>query len=710
VTEPAPERGARGPLVIIGGRLEPDNGKLIREIARLSGGRIAVLPTASSEPEAAARDTASVFARFGIEAETVPVHLEGAETSAFNPRHCARIEALGSVYFTGGDQSFILKALIQHGKETPVLRAIREAHAQGGLVAGSSAGAAMMSEPMILGGTSLEALIHGKSSGPGKPGVPLGQGLGFFPHGIVDQHFLKRGRLGRLLVAMHAAGHDRGFGIDENTGMVIEGELLRVVGERGLLLLELGAEGAADEAGFRGVRLSYLDDGDRLDLQARSAEPGPGKAPLAHRDDAPGAPVRRWRNVFGSYVFTELMERLMEASPGGYAEDTASVYDSGSETWVRLSLRRVPERTRVLRSAAIEGGEPRYTGLGFELDIQRGETPLAPRRRSTTAGAVICLGSTPRREDSARLGELRAALSGPVGILAAGAGDPRRATREIEEAFGRAGIETVDLGLRADRVPRADRHDLAQFEKLGAVLFTGGDQRRLMRALLEKGREAGVLKAILDAHRRGAALIGVAGAASAVSRSMIAGGDSYGALRYGVATFGGDGSLVLDEGLGVFEHGLVEQRLYRRNRLGRLIAACAEEGAPMGFGICEDTGMIAPGAGAPLRVFGGQGMVVCQLDPEQTEVQDDIFTAKGVRLWLVRPGESFLPATGVVSGAPTADPGFALRDLLERMAEECGGLLREDPHVIGHAHVRVTLIEGGSTRAVINVESTRSEY
>jgi cyanophycinase len=701
--DPRPAR----PLVIIGGRLEPDNGKLIGEIARLSRGRIAVLPTASSQPEAAARDTVEVFARFGIHAEAVPVHLEGAKQSAFDPRHTATIEALGSVYFTGGDQSFILRALVQNGEETPVLRAIRTAHERGGLIAGSSAGAAMMSEPMILGGTSLEALIHGPSSAAGKPGVPLGKGLGFFSHGLVDQHFLKRGRLGRLLVAMFASGHERGFGIDENTAMVVEGRSLRVVGERGMLLIERSAGASADEAGFRGVSVSYLDDGDGLDLEAHVARPGPGKAPIAPHAEAPTAPVRRWRNVFGSYVFTELMERLMEASPHGYAEDNASVYDSGSETWVRLFLRRVPERTRVLKSL---GEEPRYTGLDFELDIQRGETPLAPRRRSATAGPVICLGSTPRREDAARLAELRAALSGPVGILAAGAGDPRRATREIEEVFNRAGIETVDLGLRADRVPRADREQLERFETLGAVLFTGGDQRRLMRSLLEQGREAGVMRAVLDAHRRGAALIGVAGAASAVSRSMIAGGDSYGALRYGVATFGGDGSLVLDEGLGVFEHGLVEQRLYRRNRLGRLIAACAEEGAPLGFGLCEDAGMIAPPGGAPLRVFGGQGMVVCQLDPDETEVQDDIFTAKNVRLWLVRPGESFAPKTLEASGAATSDPGFDLRGLLTRTAEECGAGLRHDHHLIGHAHVRFTLIEGGGTTAVVNVESTRSEY
>ncbi|MFO0756901.1 MAG: cyanophycinase [Byssovorax sp.] len=706
MSEVSATQAGTGPLVIIGGRLEPDNDRLIGEIARLSGGRIAVLPTASSEPASAAEDTTKVFSRFGIEAEAVPVHLKGAEKSAFDPRHVARIEAIGSVYFTGGDQSFILGALVQNGEETPVLRAVRKVHARGGLLAGSSAGAAMMSEPMILGGTSLEALVHGPVSAQGQPGLPLGRGLGFFPHGIVDQHFLKRGRLGRLLVAMHASGHRRGFGIDENTGMVIEGRTLRVVGERGMLLLELGPESIAGDAGFLGVNLSYLDDGDALDLGARTATPGPGKAPIAPHDDAPSAPVRRFRNIFGSYVFTELMERLMAAAPRGYAEDTASVHDSGTDTWVRLSLRRVPERTRVLRTDA---PEPRYTGLDFSLDVHRGETPRAARNPGAQRGPVICLGNTPRREHAGRLADLRALLHGPVGILAAGAGDPRRATREIEEVFGRAGIETVDLGLSADRAMRAGAAELARFDDLGAVLFTGGDQRRLMRALLEQGRDAGVMRAVREAHRRGAALIGVAGAASAMSRAMIAGGDSYGALRYGVASFG-DGSLVLDEGLGVFAHGLVDQRFYRRNRLGRLIAACAEENVELGFGLCEDAGIVAPGGDEPLQVFGAEGVVVCRLDPDRTEVQDDIFTARGVSLRLLRPGESFLPASGEVRGEPRIDPGFDLRKVLERTAEECGVLLRADHHLIGHAHVRIRLVEGGGTTAVVDVESTRSEY
>ena len=109
---------------------------------------------------------------------------------------------IGSVYFTGGDQAKILAALAPGGVRDPALTAIRAALDAGGLLAGSSAGAAMMSQPMILGGTSLEALVHGVTENPKEPGLLIGTGLGFFPFGMVDQHFIKRGRLGRLVVAM----------------------------------------------------------------------------------------------------------------------------------------------------------------------------------------------------------------------------------------------------------------------------------------------------------------------------------------------------------------------------------------------------------------------------------------------------------------------------------------------------------------------------
>ncbi len=85
---------------------------------------------------------------------------------------------------------------------------------------------------------------------------------------MVDQHFIKRGRLGRLVVAMARAGVRRGFGIDENTALLVEGASARVCGEYGVMLIDMrpGQRSTATERSFRDFRLSYLDDGDGLDL------------------------------------------------------------------------------------------------------------------------------------------------------------------------------------------------------------------------------------------------------------------------------------------------------------------------------------------------------------------------------------------------------------------------------------------------------------
>jgi cyanophycinase len=208
---------------VIGGRIEDNNAAIFGEMHRLSGGRILVFRTASSEPVEVGKETVAAFRGHGFETEVAPLHSRRAARVAPAPALVERIAAYGSVYFTGGDPSNIVAALAPGGAETPVLAAIRAILARGGLLAGSSAGAAIMSQPMLLGGTSLEAVVHGINEDPDKPGLLIGTGLGFFPFGMVDQHFIKRGRLARLVVAMRAAGIRRGFGIDENTALLVEG-------------------------------------------------------------------------------------------------------------------------------------------------------------------------------------------------------------------------------------------------------------------------------------------------------------------------------------------------------------------------------------------------------------------------------------------------------------------------------------------------------
>ena len=142
---------------MIGGRLEDGNVAVFAEMHRLAGGRILVFPTASAEPKAVGEESAAGVPVLRLRDRGRAADRARTRRRWRSTRRWSReVGAFGSVYFTGGDQSKIVAALAPGGVETPLLGAIRAAQAAGGLVAGSSAGAAMMSQPMILGGTSIE--------------------------------------------------------------------------------------------------------------------------------------------------------------------------------------------------------------------------------------------------------------------------------------------------------------------------------------------------------------------------------------------------------------------------------------------------------------------------------------------------------------------------------------------------------------------------
>ena len=246
--------GAR--LAIIGGRFEADNRAVFEAMHELSGGRIAVLPTASGR---AARGRPG-GTRLVPRATVSRARSCRSTRTTIGPRPTIpaivrMLDRFGSFYFTGGDQALIVKALIQDGVPTPALAAIRRCWLAGGLVSGSSAGAAIMSDPMITSGGSVEALVHPPAPEPHDTRLSLGAGLGFFPYGLVDQHFLQRGRLGRLVAALLETGWTRGFGIDENTAMVISDGRLRVLGETGLLYVDVSrATGRRERVALAGSR------------------------------------------------------------------------------------------------------------------------------------------------------------------------------------------------------------------------------------------------------------------------------------------------------------------------------------------------------------------------------------------------------------------------------------------------------------------------
>lgn len=262
-----------GAVVSIGGALRDDNHEVWGRVVQLAGGkgaRFVVLATASDDPDRSAAAIIRLLEAQGAVAEHVRVapRIEGMDLAAAvrQPRWIAMVAAANGVYFAGGDQSRLVDTLAPAGVRSPLLNAIWDLHRRGGVVAGSSAGAAVMSEVMFSGGEPLAVM-------KGSAGVVHRNGLGFIRSGVlVDQHFLKRGRIGRLLPTLMSQKMALGLGIEEDSAVVIRGDEVEVIGSRGALFVDMSdalVDPQLADFNVRSARLNFLAKGDRLNLATR---------------------------------------------------------------------------------------------------------------------------------------------------------------------------------------------------------------------------------------------------------------------------------------------------------------------------------------------------------------------------------------------------------------------------------------------------------
>lgn len=277
-------RSVPGPAFIIGGALRDDNASVWSRLVELAGGRGArfvVLATASGDPEAAARGTIVALAAHGAVAEDLRVapELKGVDVrrAVRDPALLDKVRAADGVFFTGGDQARIVDTLRPDGVDSPLLAAIRELQQRGGVVAGTSAGAAVMSRTMFRDPASVVTLLKG----PLRPGQDFGAGLDFVHSDVfVDQHFLRRGRLGRMLPLMQARSMTSGLGIEEDSAAILRGDQVEVLGQGGALLVDL-AEATTDTKlgafNLSNARLTYLGHRDRYDIGTRTLTPARAK-------------------------------------------------------------------------------------------------------------------------------------------------------------------------------------------------------------------------------------------------------------------------------------------------------------------------------------------------------------------------------------------------------------------------------------------------
>lgn len=262
------ERTNKSCLLIAGGALRANRLRIYKKFVHLAGGakyaKIAVIPTSSAYP----MDSYLEFRNRVLECSTIPkenivlikVAVKNDPTTDFdesvwkdnanNDEEVSKMKGVTGVWFTGGNQHRTTIALRnQDGTNSKLLNELYRLYNRGGCVfGGTSAGAALMSEWMIGGGTSYDALSDKRAEAFDNYGDDIThdnfiinrKGLGFFPHGIIDQHFDARDRVGRLLEGCFVDGRrSYGFGIAEDTALIYnqDTETINVIGKSGVFVL-----------------------------------------------------------------------------------------------------------------------------------------------------------------------------------------------------------------------------------------------------------------------------------------------------------------------------------------------------------------------------------------------------------------------------------------------------------------------------------------
>jgi cyanophycinase len=210
-----------GILMPIGGAEDKYNHRtILQHFVQLSGSKhahIVIIPSASAYAIQTAATYIKLFTRMGV-LDVHCLHL-GNQREASNPVNLKRLKNATGIFMTGGDQV----RLMGYMQGTPVGTALLHAYRQGAVIAGTSAGASVMSLKMI-------AFSYGSLT-PNNKTVHLGTGLGLAPSLIIDQHFSQRQRLGRLLLAVQKHPGHIGLGIDEDTAAVLTpGNGLEIIG------------------------------------------------------------------------------------------------------------------------------------------------------------------------------------------------------------------------------------------------------------------------------------------------------------------------------------------------------------------------------------------------------------------------------------------------------------------------------------------------
>lgn len=258
-----------GNLIIIGGAEDKEGKKeILRRVCNSidkNEDTLLVATIATEYPKEVANKYKEVFE--DLKVKNIKVLDIAEREDAYEELNVNLIKEASLIFFTGGDQLRITSLI----GGTPVYEQLKEACSNGMFIVGTSAGASVMSDTMVVQGDDDDS--------PRKCTLKMSPGLGLIKGVIIDQHFAQRGRMGRLLAGIAQNPEVLGIGIDENTGIVVnKSGTVEVIGEGAVYFIdgstitytnvsELHAE---DILSMHNVKLHILTNGNKFDLLKKS--------------------------------------------------------------------------------------------------------------------------------------------------------------------------------------------------------------------------------------------------------------------------------------------------------------------------------------------------------------------------------------------------------------------------------------------------------
>ena len=262
--QPAGKNQTKGKLFIIGGGKKPKElvERMMNESGLHNGGYAVILPMSSEEPDSSVFYASKMFTDNNI---------DKVGALNFNTQMTADKALIDSVrnakmlYIPGGDQNKFMAVV----KNTPLYQAMHEAYCKGALIGGTSAGAAVMSRKMITGNEKKYPVYTGDYRTIEANNIEIGEGMGFVDKIIVDQHFVKRMRMNRLIATAIENPEYLCVGIDETTALLINNDSVEIVGASHVLTLKADPEHVQSNNGLlsgKNLQLNVYTPGMKFKL------------------------------------------------------------------------------------------------------------------------------------------------------------------------------------------------------------------------------------------------------------------------------------------------------------------------------------------------------------------------------------------------------------------------------------------------------------